>query len=78
MPYDPKLDECVFSKSWGESDAKINVSVHSYNKGAKKLQLIRENQDSQGNVRFAKLGRLTKDEIEGILPILQEAIATMG
>jgi hypothetical protein len=53
------------------------VSVHSYRNGPKKLQITREIKDREGNFIFARLGRLSKEEIEGILPIIQEAIKIM-
>jgi len=56
---------------------KIVVSVYSYNKGAKKLQISRETQNAEGETRFGKLGRMTKEEIEGILPLIQEAISKL-
>ncbi len=77
MPYDSSLDEQLFSKSLDTEDGRITVSVYSYNNGAKKLQIVRENKDPEGNLRFAKMGRLTKIEIEGILPFIQEAITNM-
>lgn len=77
MPYDASLDEKVFAKTWeGESD-RITVSVYSYNKGAKKLQITRENKNSQGEYRFTKLGRMSKEEAEAVLPLVQEAIGKM-
>ncbi len=77
MPYDRNLDECLFSKPWENELGRITVSVYSYNKGAKKLQITRENKDSQGNFKFAKLGRMTKKEIESLLPLIQEALNQM-
>jgi len=77
MPYDSSLDEQLFAKSFETEDGRITVSVYSYNNGAKKLQIVRENKDPEGNLRFAKMGRLTKNEIEGILPFIQEAITNM-
>lgn len=77
MPYDSSLDEKLFSKSWeGEID-RITVSVYSYNNGQKKLQITRENKDRQGNYRFVKMGRLSKEEIQAILPFVQEALESM-
>lgn len=77
MPYNPKLDECLSSKAW-ESDAmRITVSIYSYNKGAKKLQITRENKASDGEFRFARLGRLSKEEITGVLPLVEEAMKLM-
>jgi len=77
MPYDSSLDEQIFSKDWEDEGGKIVVSVHSYNKGAKKLQIAREIKDRMGNAAFAKLGRLSKEELKGILPLIQEALAVM-
>lgn len=77
MPYDRDLDECLFSKSWESESDRLTVSVYSYNKGAKKLQIARENRNAQGELRFAKLGRMTGEEVTGILPLIQEAIKSL-
>ena len=55
----------------------ISVSIFSYNKGVKKLQISRENKDAEGEPRFAKLGRLLKEEAQAVLPFIQEAIGQM-
>lgn len=77
MPYDASLDESLFSKSWENEGMRIVVSVFSYNKGAKKLQISRETQNAEGEYRFGKLGRMAKDEIEGVLPLIKEAMEKM-
>ncbi len=77
MPYDKELDECLFAKSWENDNERLTASIFSYNKGTKKLQLTRENKNSQGELRFAKLGRLTKEEITALLPLIQEASGQM-
>lgn len=77
MPYDASLDDQLFAKSWEGEGTKITVSVYSYNNGPKKLQITRENKDANGNFRFTKLGRITKEETEAILPLIQETIAKM-
>ena len=77
MAYDSGLDRQVFSKSWDTENGKIVVSVYSYNNGPNKLQITREVKDREGNVIFAKLGRLSKEELRGILPLVQEASAIM-
>jgi len=73
MPYDASLDECVFTKAHEDEAGKLVVSVYSYNKGTRKLQITRENRVS-GELRFTKLGRMTKQEVEAILPLIQEAM----
>ena len=77
MPYDSSLDEQFFSKSWESENGKIVVSIYSYNNGPKKLQIIREIKGRDGNFAFAKLGRLSKEELQSILPIIQEALTIM-
>ena len=77
MPYDSALDEKLFSKSWEDDATKVSVSIYSYNKGLKKLQISRENKDAEGELRFSKLGRMTKQEAEAIIPFIQEAVGQM-
>ncbi|MFH1768260.1 MAG: hypothetical protein ABH858_03770 [Candidatus Omnitrophota bacterium] len=78
MPYDKSLDDCIFTKAWEKGGQRLTVSVYSYNNGPKKLQITRENQDSHGEFRFAKLGRMAKEEVESILPLIQETISYLG
>ncbi len=77
MPYDSSLDEQLFSDSWESENTKITVGVYSYNNGPKKMQITRENRDSSGTFRFTRLGRLSKEELEAVLPIIQKASAAM-
>lgn len=81
MPYNSELDENLFSKSWegeeGMESDKLTVSIFSYNQGQKKLQISRESRTANGDLKFAKLGRMTKEEITGILPLIQEAMQNM-
>ena len=75
MPYDSNLDKQLFAKSFESDDTKITVSVYSYNNGPKKLQISRETKNAEGELRFGKLGRMTKEEVEQVYPLIQEAIA---
>ncbi len=77
MPYDSSLDEQVFSKAWETDAGRLTVSVYSYNKGQKKLQITRENRNAEGGLRFTKLGRMDKEEVVAILPLIQEATGSM-
>lgn len=77
MPYDSSLDAQVFTRFWENESGKVVVSVYSYNNGPKKIQIVREIKDKNGEYAFAKLGRLTKEEAEGILPVIAEAIKSM-
>ncbi|MBU1090875.1 MAG: hypothetical protein KKC42_03420 [Candidatus Omnitrophica bacterium] len=77
MPFESNLDQEVFSKSWENDSGKIVVSVHSYNNGPNKLQMTREFKDREGKYNYAKLGRVSKEELAGILPLILEALKKM-
>ncbi len=76
--FDKNLDKQLFSKEVSFDGTKIAVSVFSYNENTPKLQISRKNySESADDFIFAKLGRLTKEEIEKIMPLIQEAIKSM-
>lgn len=77
MPYESKLDIESFSKAYETNKGRIVISVRTYKNGPKKLQIAREVKNREGNYNYVHLGRLTKDEIAGILPIVQEALTNM-
>ncbi len=77
MPYDQALDVSSFKETKEFEGTRITVGVFSYNEGTKKLQVSRENQNQNEEWRFAKLGRMTKDEAQEIIPILAKAVETM-
>ena len=77
MAYDSSLDQQAFAKSWEGNGSKITVGVYSYNNGPKKVQITRELSNAEGRPGFAKLGRLTKEELAAILPLLQEALGQL-
>lgn len=75
MAFDKSLDNELWSETADFETTKIKVSIMSYNEGPKKVQISRENLvPSTGDYRFSKLGRLTKDESEAVLPMLQKAL----
>ncbi|MBI4707486.1 MAG: hypothetical protein HY761_06140 [Candidatus Omnitrophica bacterium] len=77
MPYDINLDKQVFAKSLDTEEGRVNVSVFSYNNGPKKLQITREVKNREGQLTFTRLGRLSKEEAEGIMPFIKEALNQM-
>ncbi len=77
MPYDKELDKDMFKEAVEFETSRITVGVFSYNNGEKKLQISRENRDPNNDWRFSKLGRMVKNEIETILPLIQQAIGKM-
>ena len=76
MPYDPTLDVETFKEVKDFEGTRIRIGVFSYNGNEKKLQMTREN-ETQGEWRFTKLGRMTKDEAKAILPVMMKAIENM-
>ncbi len=77
MAFDPNLDQKLFSEIKEFERTRITVAVHQYNEGEKKLQISRENGNQEGDWRFAKLGRLFKDEAVAIIPLMQKALEHM-
>ena len=77
MHYDKSLDVEVFKEIKEFEGSRVTVGVFSYNGGEKKLQLGRENQDASGEWRFSKLGRMTKDEVKAIVPVMTKAVESM-
>ncbi len=77
MPYDASLDKEIFGKAVENDMGRLSVKVMAYNEGVKKLQISRERRDAEGEYKFAKLGRMTKEEAESIVPLIQEALPQM-
>ena len=76
--FDKSLDKELFGEEIKFETTKLRVSIMSYNEGKAKLQLSRENLNNEsGDWIFAKLGRLSKDEAQAMLPILEKAIKHM-
>jgi hypothetical protein len=77
MAYDNSLDKSLFSESIEFESSRITVGVFSYNNATPKLQISRENTEGDGNYKFAKLGRMTKEEAEKVMPLMQKALKHM-
>ena len=77
MPYDKALDVESFKEVKEFNDSRISVGIFSYNGGEKKLQISRENKDQNEEWRFAKLGRMNKQEAKEIVPVLMKAVEKM-
>ena len=74
MPYEKSLDVESFKEVKEFNDTRITVGIFSYNNGEKKLQISRENKDQNEEWRFAKLGRMNKQEAKEIVPVLMKAV----
>jgi hypothetical protein len=77
MAFDKNLDKELFSETKEFEMTRITVGVFSYNGGTPKLQISRENRSQDGEWSFAKAGRMQKDEVEAVLPIMQKALFAM-
>jgi len=76
--FDKSLDKELFKKEISLDNTKVVVGVYSYNENAPKLQLSRLNyNEERDDYSFAKLGRLTKEEVEQMIPAIEEAIKNM-
>ena len=76
--FDKSLDKEVFSESVEFETSKLTVGVFSYNEGTPKLQISKEVLDpNTGEYKWAKLGRMFKEEVEAIAPLLQKAVEKM-
>ena len=77
MPYDKSLDVEIFKEVKDFEGTRITIGVFSYNNGTKKLQLGRENQNAAGEWAFSKLGRMTKEEAQAVIPVMLKAVESM-
>jgi len=77
MVFDKNLDKELFSETKEFETSKIKVGVYSYNDGDKKLQISRETRNQDGEWKFAKVGRMFKDEVEAVIPIMKKALEHM-
>ena len=73
MAFDKNLDQELFLESVDLDKSVIAVAVFSYNNGTPKLQISRQNKNAAGELSFAKLGRMTKEEVEKVLPLMEKA-----
>ena len=77
MAFDKNLDKELFSETAEFETSKLKVGVYSYNDGEKKLQISRETRNQDGEWKFAKVGRMFKDEVEAVTPIMKKALEHM-
>jgi len=69
MPYDANLDKTLWEEKVEVGEYIFEVKVMQYNEGTKKINIQR----FRGEM-FNKLGRITAEEAEAIVPLVQKAI----
>ena len=79
MAFDKTLDKELSSKEVFEDEGtRLTVAIYQYNGGIPKVQIKREVQNAEnGDWKFAKLGRLTFEEIQAVADGLGWAYKTM-
>ena len=73
--FDKSLDKELYSEPLEFDKSRITVAVFAYNNGTPKLQISRENKNASGEYSFAKLGRMTKEEVEKVIQLMEKAKA---
>ena len=78
MPkFDPSLDKELFAESVEVAGQRLTAAVMCYNDGMAKLHIKRERLNKDGEATFAKLGRMTLDEIKALTPLIAKAVEFM-
>jgi hypothetical protein len=74
MPYEKEKDKLIEVVGAVEHPrSTIEVGIYSYDGGAPKIGVTRFTEREDGKRSYQSLGRLTRDEAEGLLPILKAA-----
>lgn len=72
MAYEKEKDKQIWEEVKELGDTKIAVGIYHYEGLDPRVQISRQNKFGE-EWKWVKLGRLTKDELDVILPLLQEA-----
>lgn len=73
MDFNAELDKEIWNvERIFKGRTKLIVSVRSYNNGTPKIQISRSNKTNNG-WSFVKLGRLSKEESEALIEMLEAA-----
>jgi hypothetical protein len=84
VAYERDLDKTIWSKDVDISSPynkgtkfKFVVSVMSYKGGQPKIDLKRLSYGAFQKGEYGKIGRITKDEMESLIPAIKEAMGRM-
>lgn len=72
MAYEKDKDKKLFEKEADFGKHSIVVAVYQYEDGEPKLQLNKKVFSESGSM-FTKIGRLSIDELNQVLPLIEEA-----
>lgn len=76
MKFDLEKDKLIIKEVIDRNFYKLVVGLYSYDDGPVKLQLSKILTTKEGE-RFSKLGRLSKEDIEALIPVLQKLLPKM-
>ncbi len=71
--FDKSLDKELFLQTVEIGLSQLTVGVYSYNGGVPKLQISRQSRNMEGELSFGKLGRMIKEEVDAIMPLVEKA-----
>lgn len=76
MPYDPEQDKTLWNDEVRVEKFTLEVKIMKYGEnGVPKVQINRlQKETPEDEGRFMKLGRMTKEETEAIIPLLKKAV----
>ncbi|HEY4485681.1 MAG TPA: hypothetical protein VI702_05075 [Nitrospiria bacterium] len=78
MPYSKEKDKLIESVGSVKGPrSTIEVSIYSYDGSAPKIAVTRFAEREDGGRSFQNLGRLTRPEAEGLIPLIQTAIGKL-
>jgi len=79
MPYNPEQDKTLWNDEVRVGKFTLEVKVMKYGEnGQPKIQINRlQKETPEDEGRFMKLGRITKEEAEAIMPLVEKAIDNM-
>jgi hypothetical protein len=78
MAYSKEKDKLIeLVGTVDSSRSKIEVAIYSYDGAAPKIAVTRFSEREDGSRGFQNLGRLTREEAEGLLPLLKTAIGKL-
>lgn len=74
--FDKSKDKEITKEEIDRGNYKLVVSLNSYDDGPIKLQISRINLTEDGE-RFTKVGRLNKDDVQQLIPVMQGLLSKM-
>lgn len=75
--YNKELDKEIGKEEVEIGNKRLTARIMQYNEGQKKLQIGQEYKDKDGEWKFTKIGRMTKEEAEALIEIAEKSIKSL-